>query len=180
MANLKIRIVLFLLLGLACLPERAFAQFGSMCVDSNRISPYYPCPDPTYQPVCGCDGKTYRHICDAVQRHGINSYSDGPCSNLEFDIIPNVVTNDSYLNFTIVEKTSYPVTVLVMDIFGKVMYQQLISPGSMSNACSTVTNFLCYNFQFNAFTAWQVGPYIILVYNTKGDYRYQKFLKVGY
>jgi hypothetical protein len=34
--------------------------------------------------------------------------------------------------------------------------------------------------QISEFMSWQVGVYIMIVYNRKGAYRYQKFVKVGY
>jgi hypothetical protein len=41
------------------------------CKDPNNLNPQFPCPDPSYKPVCGCDGVTYRNICSAEIQNGI-------------------------------------------------------------------------------------------------------------
>ena len=65
---------------------------GAQCLDSSRIDPYYACFD-GFNPVCGCDGMTYRSACAAEHRGGVINYISGVCDNFFIDFVPNPVVN---------------------------------------------------------------------------------------
>lgn len=47
------------------------------CFDSSKIREDIMCPA-IYQPVCGCDGKTYGNACEANAK-GILKFTEGAC-----------------------------------------------------------------------------------------------------
>ena len=65
------------------------------CEDPDLIDINYQCGI-DFEPVCGCDNKTYWNACEAELHNGITSWTEGPCSCPDASAI-----DDDFLCFTI-------------------------------------------------------------------------------
>jgi len=105
--------------------SNAFAQF-TPCIDSTRIQPFYQCNDPIFDPVCGCDGNTYRNVCQAFNQFGVNFWQGGVCRGFYLDIFPNPIDAFAVLNYRYQFEfsTQQTMQIRIIDNFGKPMLQE--------------------------------------------------------
>lgn len=122
----KLYFIFWLMLGFSSVAK---AQFGNICVDSNRINPFYQCSG-IFNPVCGCDGITYHNECVSYQVAGNNyTQQSGVCPNdfFYFTAWPNVVFDrfDFYMQFAPFEASQ--ANMQIFDIFGNQVYYKLLN-----------------------------------------------------
>lgn len=71
-------------------------QIVQPCVDETRIDAFYPCGT-TFEPICACNGETYRNQCVATYHGGVqgNQWVSGPCQQFYFFLYPSVCLNEN-------------------------------------------------------------------------------------
>jgi hypothetical protein len=161
----KVLHIVILLFAIAASKQNVQAQIIFDCVDTSRINDYYICGNPIYQPVCGCNGITYRNDCAAYYRGGVNYWNNGTCGNFGFDILSNPVLNELVLS--IYTRNSERVLVEVWSTVGPKIFTRTIN-----SAQESVQQL------FIETDAFEIGSYILLVV-VNGEFQSQKFIKAS-
>ena len=160
-----------LILLISFTPLLLFAQFGTVCVDSNRVNPYYRCNNPEFNPVCGCDGVTYRNECEMHNIGGVNYTNpneNGVCQNdfFYYFFSPNPVYDRIDFSMQFADRQTTVATLQIYNSQGHLVLSQLLNNITSSSSFP----------QTIYFNGLETGLYILVV-QANGVFKRTKFLK---
>jgi hypothetical protein len=147
---------------------------GYTCEDSVRQPDSYHHINEEYCPVCGCNNNTYRNSDAAYWWGGINEWSEGPCSNFDIDLYPNLFTPglSGVGHLRIYMRNPGSASLVIYNAFGRKMYERLFST-SLSNAVIPEAN----PFDLNEAQSFPRGLYLVIV-TVNDEQKVRKLLKV--
>jgi hypothetical protein len=152
-----------------------FFSSGQDCKDPyNEPDSYYQCNHPDYSPVCGCDGKNYRHACAAEHWGGILYWTDGICDDFEMDVYPTVVSDqpNGLPRLSIFMKYAGTASLTIYNDFGKLMFEKNFASGLSNDFVPGANPYEMYEAQ-----TFPRGMYIVVV-TVHGEKKYRKIMRI--
>ena len=91
---------------------------SAQCIDTNYFVPPLPICLSLFEPVCGCDGVTYKNYDCAWQEAGVLSYQFGPCGTLASNHYPNPVVGSELLYIQVLNKYEDDINIEIKNLSG--------------------------------------------------------------
>ena len=145
-----------------------FIVFGSsvsssaQCIDTNYFVPPIPICLSLFEPVCGCDGVTYKNYDCAWQEAGVLSYQFGPCGTLAANHYPDPVVGTMPLRIQVLNKYEDDINIEIKNLNGT-LYKV--------DHYSGLTDL---EVQYNL-SGYPRGLYFLFIYNST-EFQIRKFM----
>jgi hypothetical protein len=154
----------------AATPASYSQYIYSPCKDPLKIENiFYTCYE-DYDPVCGCDGITYRNYCAAENQYALSSgnYTYGPCTSLDYDISPNQVLDILHLKVKKINRGYFSLT--IYDVYGHIFFNQVFN-----YTADAAEHYQSFEIPV---TGFEQGLYIIEIISDN-EQQIKKFYKVN-
>jgi len=151
------------------------SQAQTDCDDPNRDPDVNHIVMSDYNPVCGCDGKTYRNDDAAYWWGGIDYWTSNTiCDDFDIDLFPNVITPTSVVPAHLFIYMKYPgsAELTIYNDFGKLMFEKLFEATASEQMINEANPYELYPVE-----VFQRGLYILVV-TVNGNRKYRKILRV--